>query len=49
MEKARLNRFIEDKNNEVLNYNNLLAQLQTELEKTQSKVMSHNLFYRRPS
>jgi len=38
-EKARLNRFIEDKNNEVLNYNNQLAQLQTELEKTQSKAV----------
>ena len=38
-EKACLNRFIEDKNNEVLNYNNLLAQLQTELEKTQSKAV----------
>jgi len=38
-EKARLNRFIEDKNNEVLNYNNLLAQLQTELEKTQSNAV----------
>jgi len=38
-EKAKLNRFIEDKNNEVLNYNNQLAQLQTELEKTQSKAV----------
>jgi len=38
-EKAHLNRFIQDKNNEVLNYNNFLAQLQTELERTQSKAM----------
>ncbi|XP_028400543.1 coiled-coil domain-containing protein 42 homolog [Dendronephthya gigantea] len=35
-EKARLMKFTEEKNNEVLNYNNQLAQLQTELEKTQS-------------
>ncbi|CAB3976785.1 Hypothetical predicted protein [Paramuricea clavata] len=35
-EKARLMKFTEEKNNEVLNYNNQLAQLQTELERTQS-------------
>ena len=35
-ERARLMKFTEEKNNEVLNYNNQLAQLQTELEKTQS-------------
>ena len=35
-ERARLMKFTEEKNNEVLNYNNQLAHLQTELEKTQS-------------
>eukprot|EP00794_Sanderia_malayensis_P013932 gene13932-15384_t len=35
-EKALLNKFIEEKNNENLNYNNQLANLQTELEEAQS-------------
>ncbi|EDO39885.1 predicted protein [Nematostella vectensis] len=35
-EKARLIKFTEEKNNEILNYNNQLANLQTKLEKTQS-------------
>ncbi|XP_065055065.1 coiled-coil domain-containing protein 42 homolog [Rhopilema esculentum] len=38
-EKARLNRFIEEKNNENLNYNNQLAQLQTQLEEAQSNAV----------
>lgn len=38
-ERAKLNRFIEEKNNEVLNCNNQLAQLQTSLEKTQSRAL----------
>jgi len=35
-EKARLVKFTEEKNNEILNYNNQLAHLQTELERAQS-------------
>lgn len=39
-EKASLGRFIEEKNNENLNYNNQLAQLQTHLEDAQSKAVT---------
>ncbi|XP_020631843.1 coiled-coil domain-containing protein 42 homolog [Orbicella faveolata] len=35
-EKGRLVKFTEEKNNEILNYNNQLAHLQTQLEKAQS-------------
>jgi len=35
-EKGKLVKFTEEKNNEILNYNNQLAQLQTRLEKAQS-------------
>lgn len=38
-EKANLSRFIEEKNNENLNYNNQLAQLQTQLEDAQSNAV----------
>ena len=38
-EKSKLKKFMEEKNNEILSYNNQLAQLQTELEKTQSNAV----------
>ena len=38
-EKARLVRFTEEKNNQILHYNNQLAQLQTRLDKAQSNAV----------
>jgi len=38
-EKARLTRFTEEKNNEILSCNNQLAQLQTRLDRAQSKAV----------
>ena len=38
-EKARLVRFTEEKNNEILHFNNQLAQLQTRLDKAQSNAV----------
>jgi len=38
-EKSRLSRFTEEKNNEILNCNNQLAELQTRLDKAQSKAV----------
>jgi len=38
-EKGRLAKFTEEKNNEMLSYNNQLAQLQTQLEKEQSRAV----------
>jgi len=38
-EKSRLVKFTEEKNNEILKYNNQLAQLQTRLDKAQSKAV----------
>lgn len=39
VERAGLMKFVEDKSNEILGYNNELAHLQTELEEVQAKVM----------
>jgi hypothetical protein len=39
LERAALVKFVEDKSNEILGYNNELAHLQTELEQVQAKVM----------
>ncbi|EDV28519.1 uncharacterized protein TRIADDRAFT_51517 [Trichoplax adhaerens] len=47
VEKGRLLKYKEEKNNEVMYYNNKLANLQTQLEKTQSeaaKWATHNLY-----
>jgi len=38
-EKANFNHYVKEKNHEIMNYNILLAQLQTKLEKTQSRAM----------
>lgn len=38
-EKGRLVKFTEEKNNEILYYNNQLAQLQTRLDQAQSKAV----------
>lgn len=38
-EKQKFNRFTEEKNNEILHYNNQLAQLQTRLDKAQSEAV----------
>ncbi|XP_065831494.1 coiled-coil domain-containing protein 42 homolog [Oscarella lobularis] len=38
-ERARLAKFTEEKNNEILNYNNRLAHLQTKLEETKSRAV----------
>ncbi len=39
LERAALTKFVEDKSNEILGYNNELAHLQAELEDVQAKVM----------
>lgn len=39
MERAGLLKFVEDKSNKILGYNNELAHLQTELEEVQATVM----------
>ncbi len=39
MERAGLMKFTEDKNNEILGYNNELARLQTRLEEVQATVL----------
>lgn len=39
LERAALMKFIEDKSNEILGYNNELAHLQTKLEEVQATVM----------
>lgn len=39
IERAGLLKFVEDKSNEILSYNNELAHLQTELEEVQARVM----------
>lgn len=38
-QKSKKLRYIEEKNNEILNYNNRLATLQTKLDKTQSEAV----------
>lgn len=38
-EKAKLMKFTEEKNNEILYYNNQLAQLQTRLDQAQSRAV----------
>ncbi|XP_070572842.1 coiled-coil domain-containing protein 42 homolog [Ptychodera flava] len=38
-ERTRLHKFTEDKNNEILNYNNQLANLQTRLDRAQSEAV----------
>ena len=42
-EKARLVRFTEEKNNQILHYNNKLAKLQTRLD--QVKSVKRNIFF----
>ena len=39
LERTALVKFMEDKSNEILGYNNELAHLQTELEEVQAKVL----------
>ncbi|XP_077995509.1 coiled-coil domain-containing protein 42 homolog [Glandiceps talaboti] len=38
-ERTRIHKFTEDKNNEILNYNNMLANLQTRLDRAQSEAV----------
>ena len=38
-EKGKLVKFTEDKNNEILSYNNQLAQMQTRLDEAQSRAV----------
>lgn len=38
-QKSQLVKFTEDKNNEILNFNNQLAMLQTRLDKAQSEAV----------
>ena len=39
VERAALSKFVEDKSNEILGYNNEIAHLQSQLEEVQGKVM----------